>query len=503
MPPFQLFPLPFWLVLVAIVFFAVKSWRQPESCLRLPMLMVLFTVTVWYVGDVLYNNYAEYCIEIDQTSLWYAWWEVLNFVCAFGILCPWVHRAFNRKYLGRPSDLVYLVRQGGLKTAGFQKQLDLICLILALIWIGFMVVALVRTDFDFQGLFMPYLGLKADPWGRGRVGSGYDSLIALAGFAMIGLTAAFGVLATVAMRPATRLIAIIIGLLTMPTYIFDRTRGAILVTVLPGFLAWVFMRVRGGILVKIAILLVGFAVMESWLKFVIENRTDASIAVAFHQGGDFSSDDPEGKHLGLNMFEELGFINSYIADGTYRPNWGARYFAEIVNPIPRAIWPDKPYIGNDYSIARGQGIVTADDSQAGVAAAICTGMIGQGVVNFGGILGPMAAALLMSLWVAILARQDLFATEAWRLFLYIFGLILTFNMGRDITLLVLYPFCIGYPLLLLFKWWQALDARHSDPSRALEAVNSASLARNAAMTMNGTRRNRRIRPVFGKKYRRN
>jgi hypothetical protein len=34
-------------------------------------------------------------------------------------------------------------------------------------------------------------------------------------------------------------------------------------------------------------------------------------------------------------------------------------------------------------------------------------MIGQGVVNFGGFFGVLAAALLMAYWVVILARQDL------------------------------------------------------------------------------------------------
>ena len=76
-------------------------------------------------------------------------------------------------------------------------------------------------------------------------------------------------------------------------------------------------------------------------------------------------------------------------------------------------------------------------------------MIGQGVVNFGRILGPIAAALLMAIWVAVLARQDLMGNDIGHLLLYAIGLVLTFNMGRDITLLVLYPFVFGWLLL----WW--------------------------------------------------
>jgi hypothetical protein len=55
------------------------------------------------------------------------------------------------------------------------------------------------------------------------------------------------------------------------------------------------------------------------------------------------------------MLEELAWINSFIDKGTYAVNWGQRYWAELVNPIPRGLWQGKPLIGIDYAIARGQG----------------------------------------------------------------------------------------------------------------------------------------------------
>jgi hypothetical protein len=55
------------------------------------------------------------------------------------------------------------------------------------------------------------------------------------------------------------------------------------------------------------------------------------------------------------MLEELAWINSFIDKGTYAINYGQRYFAELVNPIPRGLWQGKPLIGIDYAIARGQG----------------------------------------------------------------------------------------------------------------------------------------------------
>jgi hypothetical protein len=172
-----------------------------------------------------------------------------------------------------------------------------------------------------------------------------------------------------------------------------------------------------------------------------------SIVAAFREKGFSLSSEEDVHHEGLNMYEELCWMNTFMEQGTYKPNWGARYFAELVNPIPRAVWPGKPLIGIDYAIARGQGGGAANE--AGVNASISTGMIGQGVVNFGRVLGPASAALLMSLWVAILARLDLRIHEFGRLPLYALGMILTFNLGRDITLITLYPFVFG----ALLVWW--------------------------------------------------
>jgi hypothetical protein len=147
------------------------------------------------------------------------------------------------------------------------------------------------------------------------------------------------------------------------------------------------------------------------------------------------------------MLEELAWINSFIDKGTYAVNYGQRYFAELVNPIPRVIWPNKPMIGIDYAIARGQLYEAAGDVQGGVGATISTGMIGQGVVNFGTFFGVLAAAFLMALWVVILARQDLLGEKMGRMMLFFIGCVLTFNLGRDITLITLYPFLFGYIML--------------------------------------------------------
>ena len=57
--------------------------------------------------------------------------------------------------------------------------------------------------------------------------------------------------------------------------------------------------------------------------------------------------------------------------------------------------------------------------------------------------GTVVAALLMSLWVAILTRFRSQGTPL-RISLFLVGLGLTFNLGRGVTLLVLWPMIFGY-----------------------------------------------------------
>ena len=182
-----------------------------------------------------------------------------------------------------------------------------------------------------------------------------------------------------------------------PSVFFDRTRHTMLAILLPGLAALVFVRLRRRPVVQISVLAAAFLAVNLWFGFVIANRSRQSIAGAFVRGGVQNAE--TAKHEGLNMFEELCWINKFIKERTYSPNWGPRYFAEMVNIIPRPLWKGKPAIGLDYAVARGQGTIATIGSSG---ATISTGMIGGGVVNFGPWGGPPAAALLLAIWVAVL-----------------------------------------------------------------------------------------------------
>lgn len=459
MPALSLYPSSFWLACLLLAGAGFNAWNRRRTGWGIPALAVVVTVSVWYVGDAFYNDYAGYRSQIGDHALSNAWWQVCLFVIAFVTLTPSVAEYVAGER--RPSQAVAILEKRPLDQPHVQAKIDLLCKSMLVAWLLLMLIAILRVKFDFVGLFVPFLGYKLNPWARGRLGDGVDALLSLAAYFQIFLTSGFGVILALAKSRNTRRIALIVCLLAFPYYIFDRTRNTMLATVIPGFSAWVFGRVRGRLPAKLAYIGIGLVLTSLWFSFVLQNRTNRSISSAF-AGGASIREAAAQKHLGLNMAEELGWINRFITNGTYTPNWGMRYLAEIANPIPRVIWPNKPMIGIDYAIARGQGGGRA--SGAGVFATISTGMIGQGVVNFGPWLGPIAAAALMAVWCGVLARQDRLGTQPARLLLYALGLILTFNMGRDITLLVLYPFIFGW-ILIAFWERRELTRRRPVPSR--------------------------------------
>ncbi len=414
----------------------------------IPLMAVTATVGAWYLIDPIYNGYDQYVREIGEETLTKAWWEIVLFLFAFWVAVPAMHRRMNHAIGEQKSVIFEMMAKREIDTLDFQDQIEKLASVVLLSWVGLMLIALVHTNYNFIGLFFPYLGDVENPWQRDRIGTGFDFLIALLTYIQIMLTALLGVIFALSIRRKPMVLAGITYLLAVPLYIFDRTRNVMIAVLLPGFLVFVTLRMRGGIVMKLMVLLAGFLMLEGWFRFVIVNR-DPNTKEALSENGEFSKKSKFSKHLGFNMFEELGYINDLMQKGSYQPNWGERYFAELVNPIPRILWPGKPLIGIDYAKARGMSYGSQSAASGGVAASISTGMIGQGVVNFGPIFGPIAAALLMALWVAVLARQDFQAHQLGHLLLYAFGLVLTFNMGRDITLLVIYPFIFGW---LLIYW---------------------------------------------------
>jgi hypothetical protein len=245
---------------------------------------------------------------------------------------------------------------------------------------------------------------------------------------------------------------IVLILVSWPYAFLQGSRNVALAAVLPGGLAFLlFSRVPP--LGKLVMTVGGLLTIDFAFRVIIAYRNSGFADV------DLSTVE-QSSHLGLNMASELVYITTFLSDGTLSLSYGVRYLIEVANVIPRAVWPDKPLIGIDYAIARGYGDASND---IGVFATISSGVIGQGVLNFGNIFGPIAAAFLLSVWVGILARFRSQVTPL-RQTLYLVGIGLTFNLGREFTLLVLWPMVFGYLGVRAFELHQS-RRRHLSPRR--------------------------------------
>lgn len=440
-------PISFWIAFGLIVAGCIIASHNLNVGWGAPSLAVLGTVAAWYVGDVFYNDYPQnHAIQFSERVLSNAWWEVALFVASFLIFVPILNGIINRQF--RQSGAIFRLVQSGATNFIIQSEVRQIFIGTFYVWCLLLVVATVRVGLDIPYYFFPFLGEKANPWIRERIGGSSDAIFSLAGYIQMFVAAVFGIVLALANNGKIRMYGLLATALTWPYYIFDRTRNSILAVLLPAILAWVFIRLQGTILKKVLFLLAFFLIINVWFGFVITYRSGSTIAEAFHARGVSANLVKSAHHEGLNMFEELCWINQFIDEGTYHPSWGRRYFAEIVNPIPRGIWPNKPMLGIDYAIARGQG---AEGGEAGVVATVTTGMIGQGVVNFDKFFGPISAAFLMALWVSVLARIDFCGELVGNISLYIIGLVLTFNLGRDISFITLYMFCFGALIVWLIR----------------------------------------------------
>jgi hypothetical protein len=239
--------------------------------------------------------------------------------------------------------------------------------------------------------------------------------------------------------------------ITLPYFFFAGARSHFLAAALPFILTYLFYG-RHLLILKLAILAIAFFCLKEGFKFVTEFR-----------GGGFrevlASENPyellgeDSTQFGLNMIQELCFVNTYLETGDGSPAYGTRYLNELLNFVPRMIWPSKPLLGIDYAKWRGFEIADSEDGELGVNTTVASGMIGGGVLNFGQIFGPVAAGILMALWTGLLIRWWEQRKSLMRLALFMLGAGLTFNLGRDITLLVLWPVVFAYFFVRLGEIW--------------------------------------------------
>lgn len=421
------FELPFTYYL-GVVCFSVGLLRGLLSLRRSwapGFLVVQGTVGAWYLLEPLYlpEEFFYFSPDVLETGFL----SVCIFFVVFLILTPSLVRVFSLQkttHLAQPE-------------AGWADRLNVgrIVYIVVFVWLVLLAYGTMRSGGNLFGALFPVEGRtgvrmwsRAAGEGAGRAGF----VVSMASYLYTLCLAAFGLLLPIARKPQTRALLICLIVVAWPYAFLQGSRNITLAVIAPFFASYLLYG-RSRIVTKIIFMVVGFLAVEFAMN----------VMIAFRNVG-FGSIDlavvKNTKHLGLNMASELMYVTTFIDRGILELSFGWRYLAEVANFIPRAIWPGKPLLGIDYAVARGFG---GSGSDIGVFATISTGMIGQGVLNFGSFLGPAFVGLLMACWVGILNRLRTYG-ELPRTALFLIGLGLTFNLGRDISLLVLFPFVFGY-----------------------------------------------------------
>jgi len=429
--------LTFYLAVVVLVVLTA------ESCVKLLnrdsvgiTIGVYVTVFAWYFVDPVLN--PEQYDPLPSSSLGQSYWQVILFLIGFRVFMP----IAIRWILHRRSPGV------------FDTHLppEQILRGVAAIWLFLFIIGIARMGGDVMGAVFPLDG-RAGPtmWGRGAVESSASGfLVAFGGYLFNAVAAFLGVLVFFQRSTAWKLLAGAMFAITLPYFFFAGARSHFLAAVLPFILTYLFYG-RHLLILKLAILAIAFLCLNEGFKFVVAFRGTGFRELLASQNP-YELIDQDAVQGGLNMTQELCFVNAYLESGDTSPAYGARYLNELLNFIPRMIWPSKPLIGIDYAKWRGFES-EGEDGDTGVNTTISSGMIGGGVLNFGKIFGPIAAGILMALWTGLLIRWWEQRQSVLRLVLFMLGAGLTFNLGRDITLLVLWPVVFAYFFVRLTENW--------------------------------------------------
>ncbi|MCW0220239.1 MAG: hypothetical protein OJI67_18075 [Prosthecobacter sp.] len=425
----MIFPLIFWLLLLllaALVVEAALKWEEPWSK---PAIALYGTVAAWYPGNLAYSGMLHFNELFSKTIINAALLQVIGFLVALRLFIFPVCKFLLRKAEKPP----------GVNLRSFASQIAPLFWSVFVLWLVLFSIAVFRLEGDILAVFWPPIAReKVILYAHSGMGGSTGFLVASAQYSYQMACAFFGV-AFILSRGWLKSFSFIMICITWPYFMFDRNRNIQLAVAMPMLISYMLLG-PAKVYFKVVLAVVFFAFFYIWFILVGSYRGDYDMS-SFLQAPRLSSANLiKSRHSGLDMLEELCYINKFIENGTYKINHGERYLADVLNVVPRAIWKNKPLLGFDYAIARGFANPNARYGEVSISAIIATGMIGQGVVNFGRFFGVMAAALLASLWVGLLSRLWVERWKVGNAFLFILGLGLTFNLGREITLLVLWPF---------------------------------------------------------------
>jgi len=153
----------------------------------------------------------------------------------------------------------------------------------------------------------------------------------------------------------------------------------------------------------------------------------------------------EVNYVGFEMFRELLFILRATNDGM-PIQWGMTYYTQLVNPIPRALWPDKPVADAGLLMAQAYGAV---DGNGDATMTVSPGFVGEAYLNFG-LLGLMLVPAVAG--VCVRSWDDMFpiVTRSLPTFIvYAGGIAIILMSGRSFNASAFYPLMCLYFLIVV------------------------------------------------------
>jgi hypothetical protein len=412
-----------------------KSWSSPA-------LLVYATTTIWYLAEPLYSpqNLAKFQTDIVDES----YFQIGLFLIAFRFF---LYLFCRSGFTLEKATLKYLRKN---KFYILKTSVSKLLYSLLLIWGILAIYGIYRMGGNIEKALFPIEGRAGvHMWGRGAAASAGSTgfIVSSASYIYFLVCSFFGILLPFPKPSTLQIVNILLILVSWPYYVLMGGRKQLLGLILSFLFSYLFFSSRSVIHKFIFFVFVVFITNEIFSIIIAYRNIGFSEPIQQLLQGQSIENSTE-KHLGLNMLEELCYIIQFTRQGALNLKYGIDYLIELLNVVPRVIWPNKPLINIDYAILRGFGRAGSD---IGVFATISPGLIGQGILNFGLYLGPLAPAFLMSLWCRILTTLQYQVYSLPRICLFLASLGVTLSLGRGISLLTLWPIVFGYFVVRLLE----------------------------------------------------
>lgn len=277
-------------------------------------------------------------------------------------------------------------------------------------------------------------------WGgafqRGRFGGARDAFLELQLFLRAALPLGAAVLAHPKQRTGRRIFAAAFLFYMISRALNDGTRSKVLEALMP-LAAAIYWRMSPALKRK--------ALMFGLPAISIVAMIWAAAAVSGRNAGTIDWDKATNvDYVGFEMFRELLYLQRHIPENSDFKH-GHTYYVQMVNPIPRFLWPGKPIGDAGLELAGLRNSVAN-----GADLTISPGLIGEMHWN-GGIVGILLVSGLMGYLAKSWDRVRPLAAESLLAFtIFAAGLAVIFLSGRAINMPVLYGIIAILVLLMFF-----------------------------------------------------